>query len=98
MPQPQYQPKPPRMYEVNMADVRVLLMEAMQLVDEIDEKEVKADFRDGRTRSENPDAAAAQRMLLRLRDVLMAAAGDTSMIWWALKAFPDPRFEGTTSD
>ena len=83
----------PRTVELDLTDVRVLLLEATKILDETDEMEVKADFKDGVTRSQNPEAATAQRNLLRLRDILTAAAGETGMIWWSLKAYADPRFE-----
>ena len=81
---------------LDLAAARRLILAAQDVLAQHDGAVVDVDYDRGRTRKQGPSAernhqAAIARDLLRLSELLSAAAGEVSLKYWAFKGFDDPR-------
>jgi hypothetical protein len=82
---------PARKITLDLASTRALLLEALAEVNDLDGTEVMVDYDRGRSRINDPNAAAIGRTLLRLTDITNAASGEFGMAYWRFKGYQDPR-------
>ena len=76
---------------LDLSNAEALLDEAYRTLKEVNGHTSEVDYDRGRTRKNNPEQAAVARDLMRLSELLSAAAGEVSIKYWAFKGFEDPR-------
>lgn len=83
----------PRKITLDLADARALLTHVLAEAERLDGKETITDYDRGRTRVNDPEAAAISRSLQRMHDLCEAVSAEFSLAYWKYKGWEDPRDE-----
>jgi hypothetical protein len=76
---------------LDLSRAESLLDEGYRIIKEINGYTGDVDYDRGRSRKNDPTQAGVARDLMRLSELLSAAAGEVSVKYWDFKGYPDPR-------
>lgn len=81
---------------LDLSNAEKIIDEVYATIGELKGLEVEVDYDRGRTRNKGPSPernqqAAIARDLLRMSELLSAAAGEVSLKYWEFKGWKDPR-------
>lgn len=81
---------------LDLGNAEKILDEVYSTLKQVNGYQGDVDYDRGRTRSQGPspqrnEQAAIARDLLRMSELLSAAAGEITLQYWKFKGFPDPR-------
>lgn len=81
------------MVELDLDLLNSLLLNAAQIVEELERLDALPVDHDGAQRRSNQARADVNHALLHLQTILQTAAGEAGMQYWRMRGRPDARFE-----